>query len=251
MKSKLFTGMLVLILMSSSYGQTGEWTAAGKQEIIDAYHQACNWLINTPSYYFKIKYATYKDHSTKVHLESSDAFYKRVMPHFRTEALGVKTIQNTKWRFVVDSGQKTITVMNAANYTVNIAGSEELSEMLDQFKALRKRKVSKSVLCYRIEFEKNNLYDAYEFSVNSRGLLEHLIFYYSEQDRDADLDTGEPGSSGKISPRLEISFYDYQVPAKYSSSEFDDTQIVVNDNGQIDLLGDYKNYRLLDYRLKK
>src|SRR5690606_34756188 len=107
----------------------------------------------------------------------------------------------------------------------------------------------KTSICYRIEFNDNKLYEAYEFSVNNTGLLERLTFFYSTQDDEVNGQENDGKSvTTIIKPRLEIIFYDYQAPVKYSPSDFEDPQISVREDGRIDLEGDYKDYRLLDYR---
>ena len=244
--------LFIVLICRPSYGQLGIWQTATKEEITDAYQIASSWLINTPSYFFKLKYTSYSDHITKIPVESSNAYYKRVTNSFRMEALGIKTIQNSKVKFVVDTANSSVTAMSPSTYSVSVANSEELNNMLSQFKALKKMKVSNSSVRYRIDFKENRLYESYEFSINSKGLLEDLKFYYSSQENKEDeQENVEKNMTTKLKPRLEIVFYDYQVPAQYSQSEFSDPQITVGENGKIDLKGDYREYRLLDYRLKK
>jgi|GEM_PF-4208516 len=210
--------------------------------------------MNTPSYFFRINYTSYKDHVTKDYLESSDAYYKKVANNYCMEALGVKTVQNSKMKIIVDTANSTVTVMSPSSVSLTIADAEQLEAMLSSTKALKKIRTSKTTVCYHIDFNKNRLYEAYEFSVNDKGVLERLTFYYSEQEDTNEQAEGagnnEPAKGANMKPRLEILFSGYQVPANYSKSDFEDSRVVVNEQGKIQLMGPYKHYRLLDYRLQ-
>jgi len=251
--SKIITTVLFAFLFSiSSYAQPSAWQASGKQEIIEEYKNACNWLMNTPSYFFRLKYTSYKDYVTKEYLESAEAYYKRVTNNYRTDALGIKTLQNSKIKIVVDTANNTVTVMSPSSVSLTISSAEELETMLNNTKALKKIKASKTTVCYRVDFNKNSLYEAYEFSVNDKGILERITFYYSEQNNNENeyaQQSNEKSKGSKMKPRLEILFFGYQVPALFSKSDFEDPQVLINAKGKISLTGSYKNYRLLDYRL--
>ena len=241
------------LFSSISYAQPAVWQTSGKQEIMQQYKEACNWLMNTPSYFFRLKYTSYKDYVTKETLESSEGYYKRVTSNYSMEALGIKTVQNSKMKIAVDTANNTVTLMSPSSMSLTIADAEQLETMLTNTKALRKIKTSKTSVCYRLDFNKNSLYEAYEFSVNDKGILERLTFYYSEQDNNENaygMESSEKNTGTKMKPRLEILFFGYQVPANYSKSEFEDACVVVNEKGKIHLTGAYKNYRLLDYRLQ-
>lgn len=244
--------LFMCLCISMSYAQPAAWQTSSKQEIMQQYQDACNWLMNTPSYFFKLKYASYKDYVTKEIIESSEGYYKRVTSNYSMEALGIKTVQNSKMKVTIDTANKTVTLMSPASLSLTIADAEQLETMLTNTKALRKIKTSKTSVSYRLDFNKNSLYEAYEFSVNDKGILERLTFYYSEQDNTAnEYGQESPEKKGeKMKPRLEILFFGYEVPANYSKSEFEDSWVVVSEKGKVHLTGAYKNYRLLDYRLQ-
>lgn len=233
-----------------THAQSTAWEMASKQEIVAAYHAACNWFINTPSYYFKLRYASYKDHVSKDKLESSEGYYKRVGKNYVTEAVGIKTTQNNNLKIVVDTSDKIITVMNPGNLSPTIASSEELDNLLNSVKALKKARIGKSIR-YRIEFNKNELYEAYEFVINTSGLMEGLTYYYCERVEKEDVENGnEKAAITAMKPRLEITFFGFQIPAKHVESEFIERAIYFKEKGRIELTGIYKDYRLMDYRVQ-
>lgn len=231
-------------------GQAQSWEKASNQQVSGAYKKACNWLVNTPSYYFKLKYASYKDHLSKEQVECSTGYYKRVANSLATEAAGQRTIQNEKLKVIVDTADRVVTVMNPGNLSPVIASTEDLDLLLANAKNLRRMRLGKSER-YRIDFNKNDQYEAYEFVVSDGGMLETLVYYYSEQVEKIYDENSERGREVKMKPRLEITFSAYQVPAKHVAFEFSERSVLVQENGKISLTGEYKNYRLLDYRVSK
>ena len=100
-----------------------------------------------------------------------------------------------------------------------------------------------------MNFIKNELYEAYEYTINEKGLLESLIYYYSEQIEE---DDGEgqylSPIKTKVKPRLEVLFSNYQAPVVIAESEFQEKLIVLNDKQKINLLDKYKTFQIKDYR---
>jgi hypothetical protein len=230
--------------------QTPVWESTSKQELIAAYQKACNWFINTPSYAFKIKYAAYDGHQSNKLNESSEGYYKRVAGSYISEAAGIKTLQNTNLKLVIDTADKIVTLMNPASLSPNMASTQELEELLNNVKALKKTKLAKTTK-YRVEFNNNELYQAYEFTTNEKGLIIGLTYYYSEQAEHNDEENNfEKNRAVKIKPRLEITFSNFQIPANYAESEFDEGGIVTKEKQKISLKPAYSTFRLIDYRLQ-
>lgn len=249
----LKTCKFILILSAcqvSGLAQSRSWEPASNKEVAGAYQKAGAWFINTPSYAFKLRYASFKDAATSTQVESSEGYYKRVSGSYVTEAMGIKTIQNLKIKLIVDTVDKMITVMDLGTLSPGIATMEEMESLLSNTKSLKKSKQSKGIW-YRIDFKKNSQFDAYEFLVNENGRLERLTYYYSEQVEKKDGDW-RPGATEevKIRPRLEISLFSYEVPAKYNESEFSEQTVLTGQKEKISLTGMYSDFRLLDYRIR-
>jgi len=104
-------------------------------------------------------------------------------------------------------------------------------------------------MLYRVDLKKNELYDAFEFTVNEKGLLETLVYFHSER-VEKDYGDGEDQQpiDVKVKPRLEIIFSDYQVSVKANESEFTEKSIAFHDNRMVSLPDKYKSYKVKDYR---
>jgi hypothetical protein len=224
-------------------------TPAAKQEIIAAYQKVCAWFVNTNSYLFKIRYNSYKDHKSKERVESSEGFYKRVDNNYVTEAAGIKTIQNATLKIMIDRQDKIITLLNPDKLNPTMASAADLEALLDNAKNLKKTKRAGSTT-YHIGLKKGRTYDAYEFTVSDKGLLEMVTYYYSEQVEKTDKHENPNAADIKMKPRLDISFFNYETPAPCTELEFSEQGIITRNKGKINLTGSYKDYRLLDYRLQ-
>ncbi|MBI3518104.1 MAG: hypothetical protein HY062_01935 [Bacteroidetes bacterium] len=240
--------ILFVFVSTISSAQVGTWEVATKSEVISSYQKTWTWFTNTQNYAFKLKYTSYKDYVSKEIIESSEGYYKRLGNKYKTEVVGIKTIQNEKVRIIIDTLDKIITVLNPGKLNPALTNAKDLEVMLDNVKALKKRKIGKSV-CYRIDFIKNELYEAYEFTINDKGLLESLVYYYSEQIEEDDGDGQYLAPlKTKVKPRLEVLFTNYQAPITIAESEFQEKLIVLNDKEKINLLDKYKAFQLKDYR---
>lgn len=249
MKKSLY--IFFVFISAISTAQVGAWEVATKNEVISSYQKTWTWFTNTQNYAFKLKYTSYKDYVSKEIIESSEGYYKRLGNKYKTEAIGIKTVQNEKIRIIIDTLDKIITVLNPGKLNPALTVAKDLEVMLDNVKALKKRKIGKST-CYRIDFIKNELYEAYEFTINEKGLLESLVYYYSEQIEEDDGD-GQyiTPIKTKVKPRLEVLFTNYQAPIVIAESEFQEKSIVLNDKQKINLLDKYKAFQLKDYRYQE
>jgi hypothetical protein len=227
---------------------TAAWQAASSTEIVQAYQKAYGWFSTTGNYAFKLKYTSYKNHSSDEVREVSEGYCKRLNNKHRTAALGTLLIQNENYKTTIDTVDKLIVISNAEKSIPVIADVKDMMALLKNTKALKKKTGTGNV-SYRIEFNKNSLYEMYEFTVNNKGYLEKLVFYYSEQTEEQYPNTGSPRPVEiKTKPRLEIAFSAYEVPAKITEADFVEKNIVMTDPKKIILLNNYKSYRVKDYR---
>jgi hypothetical protein len=248
---KLLFFTLVLLLCDRLRSQNAVWQPATREEVVDAYKSVWSWFVGNSSYEFRLRYASYKGHQSNEVLESSEGYYKRSGTKYKTECVGIKTIQNEKVKIIVDTADKMIALTNPGTLSLNMVEAADLIRLLDNVKALRKRAVRNSVQ-YRIEFRKNELYEAYEFTVNKDNMLDKLVYYYAEQtEKDYGDGDVEAAREWKIKPRLEIDFSNYLVPSRTAANEFTDNSIILTEGKKVSLAGKYRSFVVKDYRFEK
>lgn len=252
MSKRLLYIVIFLIFGKRAFTQTSSaWQTVTKEEIIASYKNVWDWFVQTQNYSFQLKYTSYKDHVSGEVIESSEGSYKRSGLKYKTEAVGIKTIQNEKVKIVVDTADKMIALTNPSNLSPTMQSTDELKKLLENVRALKKKSIGKSIV-YRIDFTKNELYEAYEFVVSEKGLVDRLVYYYSEQtEKDYGDGENEKAIEFKMKPRLEIAFTNYVIQGKITETEFTDKSIVLADNRKVILLDKYKAFQVKDYRLQK
>ena len=245
---RIYYLVCTLLTVQSVYSQVGPlWQAAKDAEVVQAYQKAYNWFTANNSYAFKLKYTSFKNHTSAEVKEVSEGYCKRINHKYRTVALGTLMVQNEMYRAVIDTLDKFIVFTDPDKGVPVMADSKVMLDLLKNTRALKKKKESNKTT-YRIEFNKNSLYEAYEFTVNDKGFLEKLVYYYSEQTEERFESTkNESPVKIKTKPRLEITFDSYEVPAKITENDFMEKNIVA-DAKKIVLLNKYKGYGIKDYR---
>ena len=249
MKVSFFvTAMLILNVCISQNTAPANWQMSNTNEVAMAYQKAYTWFTGTGNYAFKLKYSSYKNHTSNEAREVSEGYCKKLNNKHRTEALGTLMIQDGYYKTLIDTVDKLIVISNAEKDAPVMADTKEMLVLLKNTKALKK-KTGTNNTSYRIEFNKNAAYEAYEFTINTKGYLEKLVYYYNEQTEEhyANEESTTPVKI-KTKPRLEIAFNAYEVPAKLTETDFMEKNIVMTDAKKIVLLNKYKSYQVKDYR---
>jgi hypothetical protein len=241
---------ILFIYSLSNHAQPVSWESASAGEIAQAYRKACHWFTHTSSYAFKLKYSSFNSPYTDVPLETSEGFYKKTANRYISEGIGIRTIQTQDLKIIIDTTEKTITLMDPGRLNPDIASVADLEVLLANTRALKKCKQGKGIR-YRMDFNPNAQFEAYEFLLNERGILERLTYYYSEQaESSEDWRSGE-NNAVRVKPRMEILFHSHEVPARIKESEFTTTFVVSFDKDKAHLNPFYNHFRLLDYRISK
>lgn len=244
---KHFCLYFFLLSATAVCAQAGKWESTSSQALVSAYQRACAWFVQTPSYAFRMNYLSFKDHESPKALESSEGYYKKIKNSYSSEAIGIKIMQNEKLRVMLDTVGHTVTVTDPAALKPAAATAEELQALLAHAKALKKQALPTGTK-YRLEFNKAARFEAYEFVIGEKGFLEQLIYYYPET-REAKSSSSEKGASS-LKPRLEIHLVLCEAPSKFKSSESGEEVIAYDEQQRIGLRTKYKDFKLLDYRVK-
>ncbi|MES2680892.1 MAG: hypothetical protein V4635_13455 [Bacteroidota bacterium] len=237
-----------VLLSAPAWSQTAGWENISQPEMAEAYRSLCRWFTNTASYSVKLKYTSYSSAVAVKPIESAEGYYKRESGNYVTEIMGIKTLQNSAVRVILDTADKMITVMSPAVADPMAAVSGELESWLKNVSGLRKIKTATGIR-YRIDFMENKLYEACEFAVSSNGRAEQLTYYYSEQVEKHAGDLPEQRNKEiRMKPRLEVRFTDYRIPADHTASVFSERSILTRDEGKLKPATAFRDYRILDYR---
>lgn len=230
------------------------WKPAAKADVLTCYRKAIDWFAQTGNYRVCITYASFVDHSTTAAFDRSAGYYIRNGKNVHSCIMGIHTVQNDKLRFAVDTINKVMVLNDAGGTGQTMPSLAAFSDLLDHVKNVQWKQLPNGS-SYRIEFRPNELYSAFEFELNEKGLLLKLKYFYSremteESDEVEDSDVPEKKEALKSRPRLEITFSGYQTAFTPDyEKEFSEKKYVRADGKKFLPAEKYKGYQVKDYRL--
>ncbi len=230
-----------------AYAQTAKAEYVGRADMAKVFKQINSWFLNTPTYTLMVTHTSFEDYKTIVPADKSVGYFKKDRNNYHSFLLGIHTIQNKKYKVVVDSSQKIIIIANPDqliwnNYTLN--EYDTILKMCSTIKVIEKN----SDKLYRIEFDQENPLSGYEFFVSTEGILKEMVWYSNQEIKKKPADA----SSETSKPRVHTVFSNYNTaPQLKYQSEFDETVYFINRNNKPIVTDRYKSYRLLDQRFNK
>ncbi|MBL7884300.1 MAG: hypothetical protein JNL69_09535 [Bacteroidia bacterium] len=218
---------------------------AKTEEVLPVFEKAINWFLITKSYRVNITFNSYLNHTSTVSHDKAEGYYKRDGNNFSSSAMGVHALQNDRIRITVDSINQLIVINNKSEVSQIPVDISSFSMLLEMAVAIKKQKSDNGLQTFKIELDKNNLYKSYEFTVNEKGLLKNIKYYYN-QELKADEDD-ENSIKGK--PRVEIVFNNYETSVKFNPEvDFSEKKYFKEENNKILLKDNYKKFEVKDYR---
>lgn len=247
MKNYLFIFLTSFGLMSFTFSKVktdGLWEKASKEEFLSTSEKASSWFVKNTTFKVDVVYSSFKDHLSSNPHDVFHGYYKRQSNNFSSSAMGVISLQNEKMRISVDTINKLILLQNKTELNQSPVDMKGFSELLDRVKAINKLQYENGNISYKIEFKPNELYSAYEFTVNQKGMLVAMKYFYSKE-----LKNEEDDKIIKGKPRLEVTFSNYQTDVKFNyEKEFSEKVYLKEEDKKIVLNSSYQRYELKDYR---
>lgn len=220
------------------------WNDMSKEDMSIVFENMNKWFKNTPSYSLTVTHASYKDYKTTVPAEKSVGYFKKDKKSFHSFLLGIHTIQNEKYKIVVDTAQKIIMLGSPELLISNSYTMEDYAFILKSCKSIKMATYTNDKL-YRIEFSANTVISSYEFLIGQDGLLKQIVWYYNQAVRNEDEE-----NSIASKPRLCISFSDYKKNSVFNYKEdFDEKKYVTLKDSKFVLTEKYRKYKINDIRL--
>jgi hypothetical protein len=238
-----------LVVLSTGFVLVGKtsFTALSKEDASAILQQINQKYSSSPSYSFTMSHAVYagNDATSPSPYEKKSGYFKKFPAGFHSFIAGVHSIQNKNFLISIDSIQKIIMVSNPKKGTENWElPAKEYLNSLAKCKAIKIEQGDKTKTL-RLEFDKKNPISAYEICVdNSNQFKSALIFYAREV-------PAKKLGGKSVKPKLNIVFDHYAWKAVPEKDELSEARfITVNTNNTIALKEAYKNFTLLDHRIK-
>jgi hypothetical protein len=225
-----------------TYGQSIAWKAMSADEAVKIYSQLNALYSKTSSYGVTVKYASFKDYTTTTEYETSTGYFKKYSNDYHSFLMGIHTIQNTRYKVVVDTSRKIIAVANPDSTFEKGLTMADYSELLKNCTSIKSAGEGDEKH-YRLEFKKTYYVNAYEYTLNSSGWIKELTLYFNKTYTDED------GAEKNIKPRLQITYTDYVENIAEDKNEFDESKYFSKNGYKLVLTAKYKDYYLSDQRV--
>lgn len=236
-------GIALIFLCASA---TFVWTETTQKVFDAATKRSTEFYEGKGHYSVKVVHTSYRGHDAISAYEQTDGFYRFDHGSYHSYLAGMHTIQNKKYRVVIDTAAKSILVGDLlSNKADDVSEINYKNSMLD---------VNKFLKCpigtadrYRLEYNEKPLYEAYETELNAEGMMtEMVVFYRKEYPLNP-----QDNNSAKAKPKLMITWSEFNVKAVFAADEFSTDKYFIETNGKLTLTSAYRAYRLTDVRVKK
>ena len=181
-------------------------------------------------------YSFYTDKQPK---EVATGYIKRNGIQYRSNTLGVLTIQNKEAKLIVDTVSHTIVYTNPT--PIQAYNSENLNSMLalcSKVQVLHNDSIDRITL----EFSTNEIpLEMFEITIQNSQIKKLVLYHTATTDENDQV----------IKPKTEILFNDIVLGKSISSREFEVGSYILVKNGKINLTESYQNYTLSNLYVTK
>ena len=241
---------IIIIILSLSLVKVSMAQAKAKlisvEEMMTALNQVAQYYEGATTFRFDVYYASYKGHESVTPYEESKGFILKSGTDYKSEIMGIKTVQSDQYMVTVQPDGKQL-ILNNAQKAVNHGYSQkEIEESLSKATKIEKSVFGNSVT-YLIHYKDVSPISYTEMKISSQGYLEKITFYYS-QAAEWESEEGEVRSS---KPKLEMKYLNFQKNIAVEAKEFDLTQYIDITQNQVKPSDRMKDYELIDVRIKK
>jgi len=236
--------------ISLSFAQqpaTQQYKYVGRADMAVVFKKINDWFINTPTYTLSVTHASFEDHKTPNPAEKSTGYFKKENSNYHSFLIGVHTIQNKKYKIVVDSSQKIILVSNPDKLIWNNYAVADFDSILQICSTIKVFSSGQDKL-YRLDFNKESTIAYYEFLINTEGMLKEIVWYYNKEMK---IDEDDENSKA-VKPRVSISFSNYNTSEQLNyNNEFEESNYFTIKDNKFIVSEKYKMYKLFDQRYQK
>ena len=246
MRAKAIFSFLLCISIGLSAQQAGQSNVSLGQ--INILFKAIKENYRDMEFYsMDVIHSSYVDYQSVVPYEKSIGYFMKRKNNYCSLLMGVTTIQNEKIKLSVNPQKKFISISSPDEYMKAVFTQADF-DLFSRFITSMKRDIIGDLATYRIEYKKGLSLSFYEMTVNNRNIITRMKLFY---EREIAVDSENPKSK-RSKPRMEIEFTNIKYGEQQSESrKFDTGKYIHLENGKYALSDEFKDYRLVDMRVKK
>jgi hypothetical protein len=244
MKAKVLLLILPLWAVFSGFVQkTGDSQIISTEEYDRIISRAEDFFKKGPcSVQYKI--ASFSSHEAKQVHDAQEGKAVLNGNDYYSDFLGLQSLQNKKYRIVIDSATRSISVANASTADAYKPLTENYKLFKTYFKTIQKTNTDNGFSLELVFKEKLKIKKmVMDFAEN--GFLKKATTYLNAEVG------GGSDQSPRYKPRIETSFYGYKKEdAAKCNAYFDETRYITVSSGKIKPAAAYSHYTIKDTRIK-
>ena len=245
MRFKYYISVFLLVMLSLQLRAQSEPVIVARLDMAKVFEKMNVWFRNTPSYTLTVTHASYENYTTEVPVEKMIGYFKKEKENYHSFLIGIHTVQNSKYKFVIDTSEKMILVANPDQLAWTTYTPDDYDVLLKNCSSIKVSSVGSDKL-YRINLPANYPIAAYEFLVNADGLLKEIVWFYNQE-----IQKDENDEKSKVKPRVCIRFSDYKITNTLSyKEEFSEELYFVDQNKVLKTTSKYRDFKISDQRLR-
>jgi hypothetical protein len=241
-KYRIWFIAVIFSCSSSVIGQTHTWMNISADDAAKVYWNLNNLYSKTTSYSITVTYTSYENYTTQTSYETSSGFFNKYTTGYHSFLLGISTIQNSKYKIVVDTARKVIAVANPDKTFENSLTMADYKTLMENCTSIKVANEGNEKY-YRIEFKSVYPINAYEYALSSTGWIKEMTLFYNKNY------VNENGENVNIKPRLQIKYGNVKVGILENKSELDESKYFSKLGIKLIIASKYNGYVLSDQRV--
>jgi hypothetical protein len=236
--------LLTLLLLTSSLLFAQQWKPISKMEAVSILSKIKNWHKEHPDYSVNITHTSYIGYSNTVPHEQLKGYAIVHGNFYHSSLLGIETIQNSTYKVVIDTADKTMIVCYPDYWNSAIHDLPDSASLrLVGSSYIRKHD---NLLSIRFEYKLGCKLEREEITIDNDYKLNEVAFYFSQGTYD---ETTEQNDNEK--PKVVATYSEYKLKNVVTESDFDtENYIIAGDSNKLVLAIPYSDFELLDSRIK-
>ncbi len=234
--------VVIVLCMSATY----VWNETTQVEYDKVTKRSGDFYDGKNHYSVKVTHTSYRGHDAVTPYETREGYYRFDNGSYHSLLLGVHTIQNRKYRIVIDTVAKTMLVGDPVAKRADEISEINYANSMKDVKRFLSCAVGTGVR-YRLEYNEKPMYEAYETEFDSKGMMTEMTILYRKEYAINPNDQNSP----KAKPKLKITWSDLNEKNVFAADEFSSEKYFTEVNKKLTPTPKYKGYRITDVRVKK
>jgi hypothetical protein len=237
----------IMISVSSAANAAGEAETITADKFLEVVNNLTRKYNELEGYSVNVVYRSYTSHQTTALEEETSGFIHRKGFDYSSNTGGIFMIRNERATLVVDSTDQTVVVTDSKPDFAPEMMEFESSWVNNSAKTISER-ITNGLKTYTVNFREGMSIKSYEFTLNASGLLYRISIYY---DINREEGFGNEAHLVNYTPRLEISFGEYNLKPVFARDEFSERRILRTSDNKRYFLPEGSTFQIYDQRIVK